>query len=185
MVILVLSAGCSGGRDQRVTYDRRAAVAYADSWALRTNPAYWASPDSDCANFVSQCLAAGGLPPLDETDRDWHANGTDYPTVAWVNCAEQQRALTASGATHSPYIAHTSSTLPDDWAAGDLVYVGNVVAGKTEWQHVIICAGRSGGEWVYDSHSAAHRRVALDVWYPGHFAEIRYCHIAGAVRQGE
>ncbi len=53
--------------------------------------------------------------------------------------------------------------------------------GKVEWQHVIICAGRQGGEWVYDSHTTAYRRVTLDHWYPAHFTEVRYCRIAGVV----
>ena len=62
---VVLAAGQSRG-SERVTYDRRAAAAYADTWALSTNPAYWSSPDDDCADFVSQCLAAGGLHRLAE-----------------------------------------------------------------------------------------------------------------------
>ena len=52
---------------------------------------------------------------------------------------------------------------------------------KVEWQHVIICAGRQGGEWVYDSHTTAYRRETLDRWYPEHFTEMRFCHIAGSV----
>ena len=56
-----------------------------------------------------------------------------------------------------------------------------MVDGEVEWQHVIICAGRKGGEWVYDSHTAAYRRVTLEHWYPAHFTEVRYCRIAGVV----
>ena len=55
------------------------------------------------------------------------------------------------------------------------------VDGAREWQHVIICVGKAGGEWVYDSHTVAHRRRPLAVWYPAHFSLIRYCHIAGSV----
>jgi hypothetical protein len=183
---LVVAAGQSGGRE-RVTYDRGAAAAYADQWALRTNPRYWASPDNDCANFVSQCLAAGGLRPLGDPGRDWHTNGTDFPTVAWVNCVAQKRSLSAGAEGHTPYIASSSGALPRDWAAGDVVYLGNTVAGETEWQHVIICAGKTGGTWVYDSHTTAYLRKPLGVWYPEHFSLIRYCHVADSVRyaQGE
>jgi hypothetical protein len=177
---LVLAAGQSGGRE-RVTYDRRAAAAYADSWALRANPQFWSSPDNDCANFVSQCLAAGGLRPLHDPGREWHANGPDFPTVAWVNCIAQKRALSAGAEAHTRCIARSTGTLPHAWAAGDVVYLGNTVDGKPEWQHVIICVGRKGGEWVYDSHTVAYLRQPLDVWYPEHFSLIRYCHIADAV----
>jgi len=178
----VLAAGQSGGRGrERVTYDRRAAAAYADQWALRANPLYWSSPDNDCANFVSQCLAAGGLRPLRDPGREWHANGTEFPTIAWVNCVAQKRTLSASAGPHTPYIARSTRALPRGWAAGDVVYLGNTVDGKPEWQHVIICVGREGGAWVYDSHTTAYRRQRLDVWYPEHFSLIRYCHIADAV----
>jgi len=124
---------------------------------------------------------------LDDPGREWHANGTDFPTIAWVNCGAQKRSLSARDEAHTTYIARTSPTLPRDWAAGDVVYLGNTVEGKTEWQHVIICVGRRGGEWVYDSQTTAYLRQPLDVWYPEHFSLIRYCHIADAVnyRGGE
>jgi hypothetical protein len=180
---VVLAAGQSGGRE-RVTYDRRAAAAYADAWALRTNAVYWSSPDSDCANFVSQCLAAGGLRPLTGAGGEWRAHGTDFPSVAWVNCAAQKRVLAARGQGHTSYIAHITRSLPHDWAPGDIVYLGAVVKGKTEWQHVIICAGRDSGQWVYDSHTTAYRRRPLEVWYPAHFSLIRYCHVAESISYG-
>lgn len=167
-----------------MTYDRSAAAAYADTWALRTNPAYWSSPDNDCADFVSQCLAAGGLRPLTGAGGDWHENGTDFPTVAWVNCTAQERALSAAGQGHTRYIAHITSSPPGDWAPGDVVYLGAVVDGKTEWQHVIICAGRDGGRWVYDSHTTAYLHRPLTTWYPAHFSRIRFCHIADSVSYG-
>ena len=186
LVGVVLAAGQSGGRE-RVTYERRAAAAYADSWALRSNPRYWSSPDNDCANFVSQCLAAGGLRPLDDPGREWHANGVDFPTTAWVNCGAQKRTLSARDEAHTRYIVRTSRTLPRAWAAGDVVYLGNTVDGKPEWQHVIICEGKVNGGWVYDSHTKAYLRQPLDVWYPEHFSLIRFCLIADAVsyRGGE
>ena len=188
LAVVVLVAGQSGGRGrERVTYDRRAVVAYADAWALRANPRYWSSPDNDCANFVSQCLAAGGLRPLDGPGREWHANGAGFPTIAWVNCGAQKRTLSARDEAHTRYIVRTSRTLPRAWAAGDVVYLGNTVGGRPEWQHVIICEGKVNGGWVYDSHTKAYLRQPLDVWYPEHFSLIRFCLIADAVsyRGGE
>ena len=165
-----------------VRYDRRAAAGYADTWALKVNPEYWWSPDNDCANFVSQCLAAGGLRPTFDDGREWRPNGTEFPTVAWVNCGAQKRALSARSARHSRYIVSATRRQPARWSAGDIVYLGNVVDGRPEWQHVIICAGKEGGDWVYDSHTAAHRRVPLTRWYPAHFSEVRFCRVADRVR---
>jgi hypothetical protein len=182
LAAIVVVAARGGGRERvRVTYDRRAAVAYADAWALKVNPEYWSSPDNDCANFVSQCLAAGGLRPTYDDGREWRSNGTEFPTVAWVNCGAQRQALSARAAGRSRYIARSTRTQPAGWARGDIVYLGNVVDGALEWQHVVICAGREGGEWVYDSHTAAYRRATLDHWYPAHFTEVRFCRIAGVV----
>ena len=183
---VVLAAGQSGGRGrERVTYDRGAVAAYADAWALGNNPRYWSSPDNDCANFVSQCLAAGGLRRLDDAGREWHTNGAEYPTIAWVNCGAQKSTLSARGASHTRSIARSTSSLPRAWAAGDVVYLGNTVAGRPEWQHVIICVGKKSGEWVYDSHTTAYLRQPLEVWYPEHFSLIRYCHIADVVSYAE
>ncbi|MEI6449207.1 MAG: amidase domain-containing protein [Actinomycetes bacterium] len=183
---VVLAAGQSGGRTrERVTYDRSAAAAYADQWALGNNPRYWSSPDNDCANFVSQCLAAGGLRPLNDPGVEWYANATELPTIAWVNCVAQRRALAARAGIHTRYIARSTRRLPRGWAAGDVVYLGNTIDGKDEWQHVIICVGKTGGTWVYDSHTAAHLRQPLEVWYPEHFSLVRYCHVADAVSYAE
>jgi hypothetical protein len=182
LALLVIAMAQGAGRgDERVRYDRRAAAAYADRWALEVNPEYWSSPDSDCANFVSQCLAAGGLRPTYDDGREWRANGTAFPTVAWVNCGAQKRALSARSSSHTRYIVGATRTLPTEWAKGDIVYLGNVEDGQVEWQHVVICAGREGGEWVYDSHTAARRRDTLDHWYPEHFSEVRFCHFADSV----
>ena len=186
LAVVVLAAGQSGSRGrERVAFDRRAAVAYADAWALRVNPRYWSSPDNDCADFVSQCLAAGGLRPLQDPGREWHANGTEFPTIAWVNCGAQKRSLSSRAATHTRYIVNTTGTPPRGWAAGDVVYLGNTVDGSPEWQHVIICVGKKSGEWVYDSHTTAYLREPLEVWYPAHFSLIRYCHIADVVSYAE
>ena len=72
-----------------MTYDRRAVVAYADAWALKVNPEYWSSPDNDCANFVSQCLAAGGLRPTFDTAASGAPTARSPRRLAWVNCDAQ------------------------------------------------------------------------------------------------
>ena len=164
-----------------VTYDRAAAVRYADTWALSRNPAYWSSQTDDCANFVSQCVAAGGLRPLGGPDGGWRAAGTGYPAPAWVNCGRQQSLWSVTAAAHTPYIVQISAHLPATWRRGDVVYLGKLADGKPEWQHVIICAGRVHGRWVYDSHTTAHRHVTIAQFYPADFSLIRYCRIADRV----
>lgn len=176
---VVAHGGGSGGG--RVVYDRAAAAAYADRWALGTNPVYWHSRTDDCANFVSQCVAAGGLRAFDGAGT-WRSAGTRFPSLGWVNCTAQQRAWsTASGGLGSPVIASSTTTRPRDWAVGDVVYLGNVTAGVATWEHVIICVARRHGRWLYDSHTVAHKHLPMSKWYPAHFSLIRYCHLADAV----
>lgn len=177
-VIVLLSRG--GGRDA-VVYDRAAAVRYADKWALSNNPAFWSSSDSDCANFVSQCVASGGLRPLDGPGGEWRAAGTSFPAIAWVNCGSQKRVWSRAGDSHTAYILQSTKQVPKGWRRGDVVYLGNVTDGKTEWQHVVICVGKENGRWVYDSHTTAHRHVRIDQFYPAHFSLIRYCRMADRI----
>jgi hypothetical protein len=98
-----------------------------------------------------------------------------------VNCGAQLRALSTGGAGRSRYLTQSTRALPSRWAAGDIVYLGNLVNGEVVWQHVIICVGRGQGECLYDSHTTAHRRRPLSVWYPGHFSRTCFCRVAGSV----
>ena len=60
------------------SYNRQAAVDYADRWWNSANPAY---PyfEVDCTNFISQCLRAGGAPMRGYPNRSngwWLQGGT-------------------------------------------------------------------------------------------------------------
>lgn len=52
----------------RFTYDRHAAVQYAERWWNSYNPEF-RKFDVDCTNYVSQCLYAGGAPMWGAPDR--------------------------------------------------------------------------------------------------------------------
>ncbi|WP_407154035.1 amidase domain-containing protein [Bradyrhizobium sp. STM 3557] len=46
-------------------FDRKAAANYAMAWALMYNPEWPIVQGSDCTNFISQALHAGGWPMID------------------------------------------------------------------------------------------------------------------------
>lgn len=69
--LLVLLVPCSV-----LAYSGADAIAYADKWALGRNPAY-READSDCTNFVSQCLKAGGFPETDGWYYNWYYDYSD------------------------------------------------------------------------------------------------------------
>ncbi len=52
----------TGQQFNRFSYDRRAAVQYAERWWNDANSAYEFFKDNDCTNYISQCLRAGGAP---------------------------------------------------------------------------------------------------------------------------
>ena len=66
-----------------VAYNHVAAQEYADKWVFSANPAYrnWISKNADCANFVSQCMEAGGHPQSD----DWYYRGYLRQSKTWIN----------------------------------------------------------------------------------------------------
>ncbi|MBR0137202.1 MAG: amidase domain-containing protein [Erysipelotrichaceae bacterium] len=51
-------------------YDREKAVEYADEYALKRNSDYFAF-NSNCVNFVSQCMHVGGIPMVYSGDYQW------------------------------------------------------------------------------------------------------------------
>ncbi|WP_200411551.1 amidase domain-containing protein [Virgibacillus salexigens] len=62
----------------RFSYDRHAAVQYAERWWNSYNPAY-KKFEVDCTNYVSQCMFAGGAPMRGAPVRErgwWYGNGS-------------------------------------------------------------------------------------------------------------
>lgn len=75
-------------------YNSTTAVAYAEQWWNGRNPDYhdYSESGGDCANFVSQCLIAGGLDLSGygtdshgclTTCTNLHSYLTNYPGVTW------------------------------------------------------------------------------------------------------
>ncbi|MFD1849947.1 amidase domain-containing protein [Oceanobacillus bengalensis] len=68
----------------RFSYDRRAAVQYAERWWNSYNPEY-RTFDVDCTNYVSQCLRAGGAPMRGAPNREngWWYSGDNW-SFSWA-----------------------------------------------------------------------------------------------------
>ncbi len=131
------------------TYDVDAAVAYADKWAMSYNPEYenYKDDGGDCANFVSQCLFAGGMP----INAYWNPSASyGSAWVAWVNNNSLRNYLVNHGI--GTYVKDPSES---QISTGDLIYY-NWSGGKTTTNHVTICVGRnSSGVPIIDSHTTA------------------------------
>ena len=110
------------------------------------NPDYphYAGQGGDCANFVSQCLYAGGFP----ASGSWKSG-----TGAWINCVSQIKYFRSYGT----YVANPTES---DIRPGSLIYFNYSPNLTSSWYHVVICVGQnSAGTPVINGHTYDRYRV--------------------------
>ena len=95
------------------SYSAKKAVAYANKYCDKRNKEYhdYSNEGGDCANFVSQCLIAGGL-SLSECVHD------KYGSV--INVGKLESCLKNKGWHHKE-----SSSIPDGFKAGGVITINN------------------------------------------------------------
>lgn len=126
------------------TYSASAAVAYADHYWSNYNPNFPSYANADCANFVSQCLNAGGL----STDGTWYSG-----SYAWINVGGMYNYLTGKG-----YKAYSSPAY-SQYAAGDVIMFGNLA-------HTMLCVGQnSAGTPLYNAHTTNRYHEPLSYYW--------------------
>ncbi|MCH5212063.1 MAG: RICIN domain-containing protein [Oscillospiraceae bacterium] len=132
------------------SYSPDAAVAYADTYWSNYNPNYTSYKGSggDCANFVSQCMRAGGIP----TDGTWYPNSS-----AWIGCTAQRKHFSSLGTL----ISNPSAS---QILKGNPVYYSST-SGST-WTHAGICVGtNSAGTPVVNAHTNDRYHVTWTLGY--------------------
>ena len=120
------------------SYNRTNAVNYAKKWANSFNPAYETLNRSrDCANFVSQCLRAGGGPMEGRGGYAWGTSSRNpnvmnctNPRFSWFNARGLYHYLRYNGSNHPvglharPYwIDIVSQSKNQKLRKGDLVFL--------------------------------------------------------------
>ena len=130
----------------KYSYSPDKAIAYADKWATSRNPKYRSYPGVDCANFVSQCLKAGGMPVNDK----W------YPaSYAWVNCM----GAISNFKKYGKFMKAKNNNV----LRGNPVYYD--WNGDGTYDHTSICVGKnSAGVPIIDAHTGDHYHA---VWTLG------------------
>jgi hypothetical protein len=140
-----------------IYYDRDAARAYADRYALEYNPTFVRFA-ADCCNFASQCARAGSMPMLSGTGTTtwWYdkqgtsSPGDDQWSASWP-WVPSQMAVWAG--RRIDWVSSVSSV-----SRGDFVYYD--WTGDGGWDHVAVFAGtNSAGQKVVDAHTTDHYRV--------------------------
>jgi cell wall-associated NlpC family hydrolase len=150
------------GRSSRyfdiIYYDRDAARAYADRYALSYNTSFARFTGVDCANFCSQSGRAGSMPLVSGgADSGWwyDKQGTgstadDEYSLSWINVGRQMGFWNTR---RTDYVTSVS-----DVSRGDFVYYD--WSGDGVWDHVAVFAGtNSAGQKVIDAHTTDYYHV--------------------------
>jgi cell wall-associated NlpC family hydrolase len=137
------------------SYNRAAAVAYAHNYACNLdrscrNSAYVDLGDTDCTNFVSQVLKAGGVPSNNSGQgfqQWWYASGSNW-SYSWSHAYDLNVYLQTSGfaASSRPNLANKFSGAN---AAGGDVYLYDWGRGEG-WSHVAFSTGHETYYPFYD-----------------------------------
>ena len=168
---------------REIPYDREAAVAYAAQYALLYNPVFgsWADSGGDCANFVSQCLLAGGLPMKRSGKRQWYYNtpGGQYTgaTSSWKGA--QSLRLFLKYNLEPPYLPVKFLPSAEGLQQGDVLWAlrhdgTHNKTGRTA-HHVVLVdhvnangevliyghtANKKNGRWVYAASDTLYGKLA-------------------------
>lgn len=160
----------------QIPYNREAAVAYANRWALSRNPKYanFDGMGGDCTNFASQCLYAGCGVMNTTPGTGWYYFSLARRAPAWSGVEELYRFLTTNAQRPSTGPYATEAWDPQLVQPGDLVQLGD---GTGHFYHspVITRIDAPNQIWV-----AAHTFDTKDRPLASYFyREIRFLHIEG------
>ncbi|RIE05968.1 hypothetical protein SMC7_04925 [Candidatus Cryosericum terrychapinii] len=146
------------------TYNPLKAIQYADQWWNKRNPKFQSYGFNDCANFVSQCLIAGGL------------NLRTSPSVdksgSIAQCTNLDAFLTN---TLKATVWKTSSSLraPTGLQPGDVAIFGNWLGQR---HAVFVSAKQSNGQPLFNAHTYDRKRTTLGWLFSG-WTYVTYYHI--------
>ncbi|MHA1339497.1 MAG: glycosyl hydrolase family 18 protein [Promethearchaeota archaeon] len=154
-------------------YLRQAAYGYAKKWYSGRNPHYkdYSSSGGDCANFVSQCLIAGGLSLYKGT------NGSGYGVYPDVDrpslesngsipfCDYLNLHLRNYQNTSVSYVENTNASIPSEIDIGDVIIFGDKTGDK--YKHAMIIVWKNTTDVGLAGHSS-------DVWNRSFWVELGY-----------
>ncbi|GAA0490124.1 amidase domain-containing protein [Salinibacillus aidingensis] len=134
------------------SYDRRAAVRYAERWWNDYNPDYQKF-EVDCTNYISQCLRAGGAPMWGSPNRSrgWWYSGNNW-SYSWSVAHAFRWYLSGSdqGLT-AKEMENATDLMPGDVICYDF-------EGDGKWNHTTIVVAKDGnGEPLVNAHTANSR----------------------------
>ncbi|MBA3044582.1 MAG: amidase domain-containing protein [Candidatus Thermoplasmatota archaeon] len=149
-----------GPTAQGVYYLRNASYGYANQWYNSRNPHYndFSGSGGDCANFVSQCLIAGGMSLWQGTNGGGYGVYPDVDRPATNSngtipfCDYLHQHLTRYQAVDYSYgVEGVNVTIPLDTEIGDVVIFGTDAGDR--WSHAMIVVSVGGGDLGLAAHT--------------------------------
>lgn len=153
-----------------IEYNRAAAVAYAERWALGRNPNYFDFDGigGDCTNFASQCLYAGSGVMNYTRDTGWYYNSPLDRAAAWSAAQYFYNFMKNNTSVGPTAVVADVSELE----IGDFIQLHNGI----EFYHTLIITGFSDGEPLISAHTRDAYMRPLGTYT---FAQPHGLHITG------
>lgn len=159
-------------KSKNVNYDREAAADYSNEWWNDLNPDYDITYDADCANFVSQCLIAGGLDLTAGTDGE--GTGVDnYNAIPFCDnlhthlVTYQDVIYTIKGDPREP-----------SWMdKGDVAIFGSL--NGDNWQHAVFSVWQNPTGNLYNAHNNNRQHRYVTWFYSESQPNAFFYHIQG------
>lgn len=130
-----------------IEYNRAAAVAYAERWAMKRNPNYFDFDGigGDCTNFASQCLYAGSGVMNYTRDTGWYYNSPLDRAAAWSAAQYFYNFMKNNESVGPTAVVADVANLE----IGDFIQLHNGI----EFYHTLIITGFSDGEPLISAHT--------------------------------
>ncbi|HWQ21137.1 MAG TPA: amidase domain-containing protein [Clostridia bacterium] len=146
------------------TYNPLKAVQYANQWWNKRNPKFQSYGFNDCANYVSQCLIAGGL--------SLRASPSADKSGSLAQCTSLDAYLTN---TLKATVWKTSSSArpPTALQPGDVAIFGNWLGLR---HAVFVSAKQTNGQPLFNAHTYDRLRTTID-WLFSAWTYVKYYHI--------
>ena len=146
------------------TYNPLKAVQYADQWWNKRNPTFQSYGFNDCANFVSQCLIAGGL--------NLRASPSADKSGSIAQCSSLDTFLTNT-LKATVWKKSSTSLAPTGLQPGDVAIFGNWLGQR---HAVFVSAKQSNGQPLFNAHTYDRKRTTLGWLFSG-WTYVMYYHI--------
>ena len=151
-------------RVSAATYNPLKAIQYADQWWNKRNPKFQSYGFNDCANYVSQCLIAGGL--------ILRANSSVDKSGSIAQCSSLDAFLTNT-LKATVWKKSPGSLAPTGLQPGDVAIFGNWLGLR---HAVFVSAKQSNGQPLFNAHTYDRKRTTIGWLFSG-WTYVKYYHI--------